>query len=627
MKKYFKSISIKKGLLISIAATLLLLVSANAFLTNTYETKVYTTEVMTQSEDKVSVRVFKPKSATAENPAPAIVLSHGLSTVKEGYAKYAIELSKRGFVVLTPDMINHGGSDITPMETFFGDPKADAYGMYAAVRLASTYDFVDNNQIGFAGHSMGGNAANMSVMADNFQETPLISAVYILSSNPQFTDQEGNFINLYGDRDVGLFYSKFDHVYFSGTDLEGNPTHATEFLNSAQALSFVEFGMDPKESELQSITPGHTYVKDIDGKQVTRRIIQGDVIHTYAQSGKDAIASTVDFFQDVFVAPNYMYGSTQTGNYYQVLSALSFFTTLFVAYYVFRLLLETKLFKSLKAEKVNTLREAPTEKAGKLWFWGLTLGNLAFAFVSVTLIFKFGFGYFALPFMPSQVANIFALWSLFNGLFSLILSFASYFLYGKKNGVRLSDWGLVISFKNLMKSILLAILTFLTIIAMVFLAAKVFQMDMRFFIWGVRDMPLDKLYLFASYAPFFIIYSIAVSIGINGSYFAKIKNELPLVNDLFFAIMNMIPTVFITVLGYYLFMKTGVQPNIFGSDYTFTYMINAIPIFAVTVYFMRQLHKQVANPYISGLVGGLLITYFNVTTVFVVHTFMYMGMA
>ena len=60
--------------------------------------------------------MYKPDSATAEEKAPAIVFAHGLSTTKECYTQYAIELSRRGYVVVTPDMLNHGGSDITPFE-------------------------------------------------------------------------------------------------------------------------------------------------------------------------------------------------------------------------------------------------------------------------------------------------------------------------------------------------------------------------------------------------------------------------------------------------------------------------------------------------------------------------------
>ena len=60
-------------------------------------------------------------------------------------------------------MLNHGGSDITPFETFFMDPGADGYGVYAAVKYMAGLDYVDTDRIGLAGHSMGGNATNISI--------------------------------------------------------------------------------------------------------------------------------------------------------------------------------------------------------------------------------------------------------------------------------------------------------------------------------------------------------------------------------------------------------------------------------------------------------------------------------
>ena len=203
----------KLGLILSIVFTLLCAVSANLLLSNFGKVKIETTTVQTRSGDNVSIRVYSPKVANSENKAPAVVLAHGLSTTKECYAQYALELSRRGFVVITPDMLNHGGSDITPFETFFTDINADAYGVYAAVNYVSKLDYVDLDQIGIVGHSMGGNATNMSVNLDNMSGNPVISAVYLIASNPTFKDFEGNWANVYGDRNVGLYYTYYDHVY------------------------------------------------------------------------------------------------------------------------------------------------------------------------------------------------------------------------------------------------------------------------------------------------------------------------------------------------------------------------------------------------------------------------------
>lgn len=616
MKKKFNA---KMGLILALVVTFVSMMGAHLVMTNFFSVKVTTTTTKTTSGDTVSLRIYKPDSATAQEKAPAIVFAHGLSTTKECYTQYAIELSRRGYVVVTPDMLNHGGSDITPFETFFTDPGADGYGVYAAVKYMADLEYVDTDRIGIAGHSMGGNATNISVELDNMSENPLIDSVFLASSNPTFKDREGNWTNVYGDRSVGVFYSNYDHVYFSSMDENGAPVSAQEFLSSNDAKSFAAFGADPSEFKGEKVLPGHTYTSE----DSIRRIYEAAVIHPYAQGGDKAIAAVVDFFQDTLEVPEYRIGSAQIANIYQIFSILGLFGALAIAVFLVAVLVKTKFFSDLAAKEGKALRQAPN-KTGKIWFWGLTILNCVFAFVSISLIFANGLGYFVIPQLPQQVSNIFALWALANGLFMLVTSFVSYFLHGKKQGETLKDWGVAIGFKKLLKSILLSLIAVASVLAVVYIASYVFQMDFRVYLWGIRDIPVDHMYLFFIYLPFYLVFGIAVSIAINSAYYAKIGKEPTWVNDLFFAFMNFIPAFVITIVGYYLFMKNGIQPNIFGSTFTFTYMINAVPVFPVAVLFMRRINKYCNNPYIPGIIAGCLMAFFQVASVFTCHTVMFM---
>lgn len=611
--------NVKVGLIAAIVFTLVCLIGAYTVMTDFFSVNVSTTTTTTTSGHTVSIRVYKPDTATAENKAPAVVLAHGLSTTKECYTQYAIELSRRGYVVVTPDMLNHGASEISPFETFFMDPNADGYGVYAAVKYMAGLDYVDTDRIGIAGHSMGGNATNMSVELDNMSGNPVIDSVFLLSSNPTFKDREGNWTNIYGDRSAGLFYSDYDHVYFSSMDENGAPVPAQQFMSSPEAKSFVTFGQDPAAFEGDQVLPGHTYGTE----NSIRRIYEAAVIHPYAQGGNKAIAAAVDFFQDTLEAPNYIIGYEQVGDFYQLFSILALFGALAIAVFVVANLTKLKFFAELAAPADKALRPAP-DKKGKIWFWSLTILNCVFAFLSISFIFARGFGYFVFPWLPQQVSNIFALWALANGLFMLLTSFGSYFLYGKKQGATMKDWGVAISFKKLLKSILVALLAFLSALVVVYVAGHVFQMDLRVYLWGIRDMPMDHLYLFFIYLPFFLVFGIAVSIAINSAYYSKIGKEPTWLNDLFFAFMNFIPAFVIYVVGYALFKQSGIQPNVFGSTFTFTYMINALPVFPVAVLLLRRLNKHCNNPYIPGIIVGCLLTFFQVASVFTCHTTMFM---
>ncbi|WP_300262621.1 alpha/beta hydrolase [Clostridium sp.] len=622
-KSKFK-LTAKQGLFIAILFTLLCAVSANLLLSNFRKVKIYTTTIQTRSGDNVSIRVYSPKSANSQNKAPAVIFAHGLSTTKECYAQYALELARRGFVVVTPDMLNHGASDITSYETFFTDMNADAYGVYAAVKYVSELDYVDLNQIGIAGHSMGGNATNMSVMLDNMSGNPLISAVYLVSSDPMFADQKGNWANIYGNRNVGIYYTYYDHVFFNTKGENGEPIPAQKFLDSNEAKSFVSFGQDPSNFKDDKVIPGHIYTTEMNGKQVIRSITKADEIHPKPQGGNGAVAAVLDFFQESFIAPNYKIGAMQIWNLYSLTSILGLFGSLAICVFTIATLTKTKFFSSLKAEDNKQLKPAPNKK-GKILFWVLTIANCIFAFLSISFIFKKGYGYFATETLPQQTTNIYALWSLANGIFMLITSFGSYYLYARKQGDTLKSWGILISIKDFLKSLLLSVIGILSVLVVLYIAQYVFQIDLRFYLWGMREIPLNHLYLFFTYLPFFLIFGISVSISINSAYYSKIGKEPTFINDLFFAFMNMIPAFAITFIGYYLFAKTGVQQNIFGAPFTFTYMINAIPVFPVAVLLLRRLAKYCNNPYIPGIIVGSLLCFMQVASVFTCHIYLFMG--
>lgn len=92
--------------------------------------------------------LFRPAGATATQPAPAILAVHGYLNSAEMQGNFATEYARRGYVVLAPDQRGHGGSDPTAFADGFGGPDALAY--------LRSLPFVDRNNIGLEGHSMGG---------------------------------------------------------------------------------------------------------------------------------------------------------------------------------------------------------------------------------------------------------------------------------------------------------------------------------------------------------------------------------------------------------------------------------------------------------------------------------------
>src|SRR5450756_207329 len=96
----------------------------------------------------MSALLYIPPNATAQTPAPGILAVHGYINTRETQDAFAIEFARRGYVVLALDQRGHGHSGGAATTGGFGGPDG--------LRFLRSLPFVDPNQIGLEGHSMGG---------------------------------------------------------------------------------------------------------------------------------------------------------------------------------------------------------------------------------------------------------------------------------------------------------------------------------------------------------------------------------------------------------------------------------------------------------------------------------------
>ena len=60
--------------------------------------------ILTSAEgDQISAMLYKPKNASPDNPVPLAMITHGGNDMLEQAGSYAIELSRRGYAVVTWD--------------------------------------------------------------------------------------------------------------------------------------------------------------------------------------------------------------------------------------------------------------------------------------------------------------------------------------------------------------------------------------------------------------------------------------------------------------------------------------------------------------------------------------------
>ncbi|MHA1820624.1 MAG: alpha/beta hydrolase family protein [Promethearchaeota archaeon] len=170
-------------------------------------------QIETDPGVKITFRLFVPWENNTD--LPAVIIQHGLSSKKEAMFSMALEFCRRGFVVITPDLRNHGES--TGYCTL-GNKESDDIGKiinFVWTHINGTY--VRNiTGLGLVGHSLG--ALTVSIAAYKFNVTSCVA----LSPPPNITDFILNYYGFdYGVlSQVGHFYNDFGNPeYVKNTTL------------------------------------------------------------------------------------------------------------------------------------------------------------------------------------------------------------------------------------------------------------------------------------------------------------------------------------------------------------------------------------------------------------------------
>lgn len=103
-------------------------------------------------QGNLTYKLYRPVSASSASPAPGVLLLHGYQNDRETSAAYAVELARRGVVVLALDEYGHGSTDISMIHrgyvnhkvtvTYGQDSEAD--GTYVSIGGAKRYKLMMN---------------------------------------------------------------------------------------------------------------------------------------------------------------------------------------------------------------------------------------------------------------------------------------------------------------------------------------------------------------------------------------------------------------------------------------------------------------------------------------------------
>lgn len=254
---------------------------------------------------ELSGYLYVPRGVDADNPAPAVVLTHGYLNNAEMQEIGAIELSRRGYVVLAFDMYDHGDStwDTPGPFSFF------ANSVYDAVTYIYDMDYVlkdaaGNGMIGVSGHSMGGFSTTYAVMFDEYafmggQGFRKIATALPVGSDYRYVfGTPGDPWDIYGPRSAGHISAHYDQFFFDNSADPVGTVIYKDFVSDTVGLEFLG-----REAEA-SAEAGVFYDKD-GGERV---IYTPDETHPQNTWSLESGRYTIEFFEHAFTTQLDMYG-------------------------------------------------------------------------------------------------------------------------------------------------------------------------------------------------------------------------------------------------------------------------------------------------------------------------------
>ena len=299
----------KRGLILLCAALVLILLGsilAGSFNTGRGATTVSRIE-FEGAHGRLSGLLYMPKEASAGSPRPAVIVTHGYLNSAEMQDANAIELSRRGFVVLALDQYDHGHSRIDPENysdsSFFGiwlpfwvNSMNDAV-QYMYEQPYVLRDEDGNGMIGVTGHSMGGFSSTMALAMDEMQfaESGVrkIRAGLTEGSDFMYTGIVGfdaaTCDALGGGRFMGKVAAQYDEFFFNDPTVEGGTVRHKDYVSTPDGMLF-----------LQQTEPAgaNTWYETSDGGR--RIIFEPAQTHPWNHFSIETTACAVSFYQTAF---------------------------------------------------------------------------------------------------------------------------------------------------------------------------------------------------------------------------------------------------------------------------------------------------------------------------------------
>lgn len=521
----------------------------------------------------MSALLYVPPNATPQIPAPGILAVHGYINSRETQDGFAIEFARRGYVVLALDQTGHGYSDPPSFANGFGGPDGLAY--------LRSLPFVDKDNIGLEGHSMGGWTvlAAATAMPNDYK-----SMVLEGSSTGKPFAAEGT---ASWPRNTALVFAQYEEfsTLMWGVDLARDVTKSPKL--------WALFGTQG------AVEPGKVYGDPANG---TARVLYTPAMtHPAEHISHEAIGYSLDWFAKTLKGgtPRPVDDQIWFRKEIGTLIALIGFVALVIG--TFDGLLEAPMFSRLRLPAVaDGTMPAHAAASGRRW----TTAFILSAFIpALTYYPAFALGgTFVTPsaFLPQGITNQILVWAIINGLITLALMW-----FAPK---RTSRAGLV------GQSVVIALASVAVGYAALWLADLVFKIDFRFWIVALKLMSAKQFLIFLIYLiPFTAFFVVALHVlHRNFSTMGAPRGALYLTNILALTLGFIV----LLVLQYGTLWLTGKLfnpvPDPGFVPLSTIVAIQFVPLLAIVAVIATFTWRRTGSSLPGALIAGLFVTWYIV---------------
>lgn len=654
---------------LAIAAALMLLGSifAQMFNTSFYSVKVSRISFDTDS-GTLSGLLYMPKGVDASNPHPTIVTTHGYLNSAEMQDETAIEMSRRGYVVLALDMYDHGHSHGNADNTggFFNFWPTS---LWDAAQYMYSQDYVakddqGNGLIAVSGHSMGGFSSEMAIYLDeqNYASAGyrIITAGLSMGADYSWTSylglDETAAVATFGGRTIGKICGQYDEFFFAADEppTKSGTVYRKDYVATTAGKTLLE----------QENPQANTWYTCSDGGQ--RIIYEPNEIHPWNHFSTASTKDAIEFYATAFAGQSGLKDIASTSQIWywkEVFEMVALIGFLLMLAPLAMLLMKLPLLKNAK-QPVAAPSPAVSTLSGKLgtislFVVGMLIPAIIFPAVydgSVTAEPMRWLRYACdIALVLSVVGIIFAArsaeenrktwlsgsicillasgvmrvlvtknvfetnatwqgptvnsivtWALICACISIVTMVCVY-LFGnrKEQGVTLAQYGIAAKPASVAAAFCVALLVTVIAYACLFAVDAIFKIDFRIWTFAFKTFETSAIPAAVKYMPFFFVYYFASgAAAISNTSSEKLQCGWGYVLA---ALTNMGGILIWLVLQYGTLFRTGVA---FYPDQSLSgiLLFALVPSLAIASCLAKYLYKQTGSVYVAAFLNTILMT-------------------